>query len=94
MPKPKRLSSLGLYPENGNDPLINEIIFDSRRVKPGCLFAALKGVSVHGAKFVEAALEAGASAILTDQEGAFYINLTYASVPPSYIFSSATATTS
>ena len=60
MPKPKRLSSLGLYPENGNDPLINEIIFDSRRVKPGCLFAALKGVSVHGAKFVEAALEAGA----------------------------------
>ena len=70
MPKPKRLSSLGLYPENGNDPLINEIIFDSRRVKPGCLFAALKGVSVHGAKFVEAALEAGASAILTDQEGA------------------------
>ena len=70
MPKPKRLSSLGLYPENGNDPLINEIIFDSRRVKPGCLFAALKGVSVHGAKFVEAALEAGASAVLTDQEGA------------------------
>ena len=70
MPKPKRLSSLGLYPENGNDPLINEIIFDSRRVKPGCLFAALKGASVHGAKFVEAALEAGASAILTDQEGA------------------------
>ena len=71
MPKPKRLSSLGLFPENGNDPLINEIIFDSRKVKPGCLFAALKGVSVHGAKFVEAALEAGASAILTDQEGAF-----------------------
>ena len=69
MPKPKRLSSLGLYPENGNDALINEIIFDSRRVKPGCLFAALKGVSVHGAKFVESVLDAGASAILTDEEG-------------------------
>ena len=82
MPKPKRLSSLGLCPENGNDPLINEIIFDSRLVKPGCLFAALKGVSVHGAKFVEAALEAGASAILTDQEGAFNLCLLYTSPSP------------
>ena len=70
MPKDKRLSSLGLHTVNGNDPIINKIVFDSRQVEPGCLFAALKGVSVHGAIFVEAVLDAGASAILTDEEGA------------------------
>ena len=69
MPKNKSLSSLGLHTVNGNDPAINKIVFDSREVVPGCLFAALKGGSVHGAKFVETVLDAGASAILTDEEG-------------------------
>ena len=69
MPKHKSLSSLGLHTVNGNDPVINKIVFDSRQVEPGCLFAALKGSSVHGAKFVEAVLAAGAIAILTDKEG-------------------------
>ena len=69
MPKHKSLSSLGLHTVNGNDPIINKIVFDSRQVEPGCLFAALKGGSVHGAEFVEAILDAGAVAILTDKEG-------------------------
>ena len=69
MPKNKSLSRLGLHTVNGNDPVINKIVFDSRQVVPGCLFAALKGGSIHGAKFVEAVLDAGASAILTDEEG-------------------------
>ena len=69
MPKQKSLSSLGLHTVNGNDPVINKIVFDSRQVEPGCLFAALKGSSVHGAEFGEAVLDAGAVAILTDKEG-------------------------
>ena len=69
MPENKSLSRLGLHTVNGSDPVINKIVFDSREVVPGCLFAALKGGSVHGAKFVEAVLDAGASAILTDEEG-------------------------
>ena len=69
MPKSKSLSNLGLHTLNGNDPVINKIVFDSRQAEPGCLFAALKGGSVHGANFVEAVLDAGASAILTDEEG-------------------------
>ncbi len=73
MPKCKSLSSLGLHTPNGKDPVINKIVFDSRQVEPGCLFAALKGGSVHGANFVEAALDAGASAILTDEEGEFIL---------------------
>ena len=69
MPKHKSLSSLGLHTVNGNDPVINKIVFDSKQVEPGCLFAALKGSTVHGAKFVEEVLDAGAVAILTDKEG-------------------------
>ena len=74
MPKNKSLSSLGLNTVNGNDPVISKIVFDSRQAVPGCLFAALKGGSVHGAEFVEAALDAGASAILTDEEGELILN--------------------
>ena len=74
MPKTKSLSSLGLNTVNSNDPVISKIVFDSRQAVPGCLFAALKGGSVHGAEFVEAALDAGASAILTDEEGELILN--------------------
>ena len=74
MPKTKSLSSLGLNTVDGNDPVISKIVFDSRQAVPGCLFAALKGGSVHGAEFVEAALDAGASAILTDEEGELILN--------------------
>ena len=69
MPRSKSLSSLGLNTVNGNDPLITSIVFDSRQVIPGCLFAALKGGSVHGAQFVADVLNHGAAAILTDKEG-------------------------
>ena len=43
---------------------------DSREVKPGFLFAALPGSNMHGAEFISYALRMGASAILTDAEGA------------------------
>ena len=68
MPRHKSLSSLGLNTINGNDPVVTSIVFDSRRVVPGCLFAALKGGSVHGAQFVADVLKDGAAAILTDKE--------------------------
>ena len=43
---------------------------DSRAVQPGDLYAALPGAHVHGADFAEAALAAGAVAVLTDPAGA------------------------
>lgn len=43
---------------------------DSREVKPGFLFAALPGTTVHGAEFIQYALRQGAGAILTDTTGA------------------------
>ncbi|MFT6459423.1 UDP-N-acetylmuramoyl-L-alanyl-D-glutamate--2,6-diaminopimelate ligase [Pseudophaeobacter arcticus] len=64
------LSELGLTARGGADPLISGLSVDSRRVVEGTLFAALPGSQIHGAKFIPAALEQGAVAILTDAAGA------------------------
>ncbi|UWQ57219.1 UDP-N-acetylmuramoyl-L-alanyl-D-glutamate--2,6-diaminopimelate ligase [Leisingera caerulea] len=64
------LSQLGLTARGGADPQIRGLAVDSRDVREGFLFAALPGSQVHGAKFIPAALEQGASAILTDAAGA------------------------
>ena len=45
------------------------ITHDSRSVRPGDLYAALPGSTVHGARFSEAAAAAGAVAVLTDPSG-------------------------
>jgi len=65
-----RLSDLGLTARAGRDPALSGVTADSRAVRAGMLFAALPGSSVHGAKFIAAALDQGAAAILTDAEGA------------------------
>jgi UDP-N-acetylmuramoyl-L-alanyl-D-glutamate--2,6-diaminopimelate ligase len=44
---------------------ITGLAADSRQVEPGFLFAALPGVNTDGARFIAAALERGAAAILT-----------------------------
>ncbi len=64
------LNSLGLMAVGGENPILNSIEVDSRRVKKGTLFAAMPGSVVHGASFVEKAIEQGATAILTDADGA------------------------
>ena len=66
----KTLSSLGLTPRHGGDISVRGLSLDSRSTQTGELFAALPGSQVHGAQFVDAALERGAAAILTDAEGA------------------------
>jgi len=48
------------------DIAITGITADSRKVKPGYLFAALQGVAKDGREFIETAIKAGAVAILTD----------------------------
>jgi UDP-N-acetylmuramoyl-L-alanyl-D-glutamate--2,6-diaminopimelate ligase len=45
------------------------ITHDSRSVRPGDLYAALPGSTVHGARFCHAAAAAGAVAVLTDPSG-------------------------
>ncbi|UZD91807.1 UDP-N-acetylmuramoyl-L-alanyl-D-glutamate--2,6-diaminopimelate ligase [Cognatishimia activa] len=66
----KALSDLGLTAAAGRNPTITGIAVDSREIKEGFLFAALPGTRVHGATFIQFAIRMGATAILTDAEGA------------------------
>jgi UDP-N-acetylmuramoyl-L-alanyl-D-glutamate--2,6-diaminopimelate ligase len=64
------LASLGLRAKAGRDALVRGLAVDSRAVGDGFLFAALPGSAAHGASFIQAALDRGAGAVLTDAEGA------------------------
>ena len=50
------------------DPLITGVTADSRKVRPGFLFAALPGSKIDGRSFVEGAVAAGAAAILAPDD--------------------------
>lgn len=49
------------------DVQVNKVCYDSRRVRPGDLFAAIPGEKLDGNNFVPQAVGAGASAILSDR---------------------------
>jgi UDP-N-acetylmuramoyl-L-alanyl-D-glutamate--2,6-diaminopimelate ligase len=66
----KTLSELGLTAKGSRDVAISGLAVDSRQVRANMLFAALPGVNVHGGEFITYALRMGATAILTDPEGA------------------------
>src|SRR6202035_5680025 len=51
---------------HSGDPAVSGVEYDSRRVKPGCVFVALRGESSDGNKFIDQALASGAVAIVTD----------------------------
>ena len=48
------------------DPGVSSVEYDSRRVKPGCLFVAMRGESSDGNRFIDQAIQAGAVAVVTD----------------------------
>lgn len=56
---------------------ITGIEYDSRRVRPGAVFVAMKGGSTDGNRFVEKAIAAGATGILTDSSQTFDHLLVY-----------------
>ena len=58
-----------LAPTSGADPDLTGATIRSQDSGPGILFAALAGTRVHGASFSATAVDAGASAILTDPQG-------------------------
>lgn len=51
--------------QSGN-PDVTGVEYDSRRVKPGCLFVAMHGETSDGNRFIDQAIQAGAVAIVTD----------------------------
>jgi UDP-N-acetylmuramoyl-L-alanyl-D-glutamate--2,6-diaminopimelate ligase len=61
----RRLSDL-LKRELASDPQIAGVTADSRKVKPGYLFAALPGTKTNGREFVAQALASGAAAVISE----------------------------
>ncbi|HWJ46865.1 MAG TPA: UDP-N-acetylmuramoyl-L-alanyl-D-glutamate--2,6-diaminopimelate ligase [Candidatus Udaeobacter sp.] len=51
--------------QSGN-PDVTGVEYDSRRVKPGSVFVAMRGESFDGNRFIDQAIQAGAVAIVTD----------------------------
>ena len=48
---------------------VNDIQIDSRKIKPGAVFIAVKGVAADGHQFIEKAIENGAVVIVYEESG-------------------------
>ncbi len=59
------LDGAEILSQSGNPP-VTGVDYDSRRVRPGCVFVAMKGESSDGNRFIDQAIAAGAVAIVTD----------------------------
>jgi UDP-N-acetylmuramoyl-L-alanyl-D-glutamate--2,6-diaminopimelate ligase len=68
--KTMNLTALGLTARGGAEAVVTGLAVDSREVTDGTLFFALPGSRLHGGEFIQYALRMGASAVLTDAEGA------------------------
>jgi UDP-N-acetylmuramoyl-L-alanyl-D-glutamate--2,6-diaminopimelate ligase len=55
----------------GSDEPVTGVEYDSRRVRPGSVFVAMKGGSTDGNRYVEKAIAAGALGIITDSPQSF-----------------------
>src|SRR5476651_2302374 len=49
------------------DVEISAVVFDSRKVVPGCLFVAVKGTQVDGHNYIEQAVKDGAVAVICEE---------------------------
>jgi UDP-N-acetylmuramoyl-L-alanyl-D-glutamate--2,6-diaminopimelate ligase len=67
----------------GNDPIASGVAEDSRRVEPGQVFVATRGVSSDSHLFISDAVEAGAVAVVTEQPIASYPGVAMVQVPDS-----------
>lgn len=64
----KKLTALFNLPSLSADVEINELVLDSRNVKAGDLFVAVKGHKIDATRFIEQAILAGASAVIADTD--------------------------
>ena len=69
---PKKMLLRELLPDSAcpADLEVTGLSSYSRKIEAGNLFAALPGAKIHGAKYIRDAVSAGASAVLTDADGA------------------------
>jgi UDP-N-acetylmuramoyl-L-alanyl-D-glutamate--2,6-diaminopimelate ligase len=76
------LYKAGMVKIAGNPHIkVSEVQFDSRKIKPGDLFIAVRGTQSDGHLFIEAALEKGAKVIVCEEmPGEFKEGVTYVQV--------------
>ena len=55
-------------PEDKREFTVTDIVTDSRKVTPGCLFVAIRGERTDGHKFIQQVTEAGAAAVLAERD--------------------------
>jgi UDP-N-acetylmuramoyl-L-alanyl-D-glutamate--2,6-diaminopimelate ligase len=61
------MSGVNILDRGGSqDPVVNDIVYDSRRVKPGAVYVAIPGIKVHGDNFIEQAVSNGAVAVISE----------------------------
>src|SRR5215471_14063408 len=59
------LQGTGVTPSGGN-PLVSGLDYNSLRIQPGWVFIAMHGDTTDGNRYIDAALENGAVAVVTD----------------------------
>ena len=59
------LNGAEILAQSGN-PDVSSVEYDSRRVKLGCLFVAMRGETSDGNRFIDGAIQSGAVAVVTD----------------------------
>src|SRR5580692_2319723 len=66
----------------GSEEPVTGVEYDSRKVKPGAVFVAMKGGSTDGNRHIEKAIAAGALGIITDSSNTFDHLLVYQAGTP------------
>jgi len=61
----------------GSEETVAGVEYDSRKIKPGAAFVAMKGGSTDGNRYIEKAIKAGALGIVTDSSNTFDHLLVY-----------------
>ena len=74
-----------LYVEGFEDKEITSICFDSREVKPGCMFVAIVGTNSNGHIYIDEASRKGAVAIVCEKlPQLLFPDISYIVVPNSH----------
>jgi len=77
----KILNNIKTIAVNGNQNIyINNIIFDSREVEKDDLFIAINGTKTNGHKFIDMAIDKGASVVVYSDECPKHEDITYIKV--------------
>jgi len=62
------------YPQGTQDIKINSICNDSRKLERACIFVAVRGSAADGHHYIKQAIEAGAAALVVEDESSIPAN--------------------